>query len=377
MKDFKEYGLPNEVLASLEKQKIVSPLAVQASTAEKALSGANLLVQSPTGTGKTLAFLLPVLKKIKLDENNCQALIIMPTRELAGQLNNVLGIYKMPGLRQAMLIGGANKERQKEKLKKKPQIIIGTPGRIDEAMRVMKLNLDSVNMIVVDEADKLADEKFYNGVRDLLNQLPDDAQTLFFSATVTDDAQRMMRDIGRTFELILMSKKKTNEDILHQFIMAEDSRKFNLLLRLAEELKIKRAIVFITRNAGVKGLAGRMQEDGLKAQGIHSGLSSQDRKRIIGHFRSGKVDYLVTTDIFARGMDVPDVRYIINYDVPKDQTSYIHRSGRTARAGRKGTVITFVEERTKFVVGKLERNLDIEIREKGFTKDGKYIDVDY
>jgi ATP-dependent RNA helicase RhlE len=244
-------------------------------------------------------------------------------------------------------------------------------------MRDMKLKLDAVNTIIVDEADKLADDKFYQGVRDLLNMLQTEAQTLFFSATVTDDAQRMMRDIGRKFEKILMSKKKTNEDILHQFTMAEDPKKFPLLLQLADELEIERAIVFITRNAGVKGLAGRMKEAGLKAQGIHSGLSSQDRKKIIGHFRTGKIDYLVTTDIFARGMDVPDVRYIINYDVPKDQASYIHRSGRTARAGRKGTVITFVQEHTKFVIGKLERNLDIGIQEKGFTKDGKYIDINY
>lgn len=377
MEDFKVYGLPDEVLAALKTQKIESPLPVQADTAEKAISGVNLLVQSPTGTGKTLAFLLPALSKIKVDENRCQVLIIMPTRELAGQLNNVLGIYKMPGLRQAMLIGGANKERQKEKLRKKPQIVFGTPGRIEEAMRDMKLKLDAVNTIIVDEADKLADDKFYQGVRDLLNMLPTEAQTLFFSATVTDDAQRMMRDIGRKFEKILMSKKKTNENILHQFTMAEDPKKFPLLLQLADELEIERAIVFITRNAGVKGLAGRMQEAGLKAQGIHSGLSSQDRKKIIGHFRTGKIDYLVTTDIFARGMDVPDVRYIINYDVPKDQASYIHRSGRTARAGRKGTVITFVQEHTKFVIGKLERNLDIGIQEKGFTKDGKYIDINY
>ncbi len=377
MEDFKIYGLPDEVLTALKTQKIESPLPVQADTAEKALSGVNLLVQSPTGTGKTLAFLLPALSKIKVDENRCQVLVIMPTRELAGQLNNVLGLYKMPGLRQAMLIGGANKERQKEKLRKKPQIVIGTPGRIEEAMRDMKLKLDAVNTIIVDEADKLADDRFYQGVRDLLNMLPNEAQTLFFSATVTDDAQRMMRDIGRKFEKILMSKKKTNEDIMHQFTMAEDPKKFPLLLQLAKELKITRAIVFITRNAGVKGLAGRMQEAGLKAQGIHSGLSSQDRKKIIGHFRTGKVDYLVTTDIFARGMDVPDVRYIINYDVPKDQASYIHRGGRTARAGQKGTVITFVQEHTKFVIGKLERNLDVEIQEKGFTKDGKYIDINY
>ena len=377
MDTFKIYSLPDEVLAALKTQRIEKPLPVQADTAEQAVAGANLLVQSPTGTGKTLAFLLPLLAKIRLDENRCQALIILPTRELAGQMNNVLGMYKMPGLKQALLIGGASKERQKDKLKKKPQVIIGTPGRIEEARRDMKLKLDGVHTIVVDEADKLADERFYQGVRDLLQELPDQAQTLFFSATVTDDAQRMMQDIGRAYELILMSKKKTNEDIDHQFVMSEDPRKFNLLLHLSKELDIKRAIVFITRNAGVRGLAGRMQEAGLKAQGIHSGLSSQDRKRIIGHFRTGKVDFLVTTDIFARGMDVPDVRYIVNYDLPKDQASYIHRSGRTARAGRTGTVITFVEERKKFVIRKWERTLDIEIREKGFTRDGKYVDVTY
>jgi len=321
--------------------------------------------------------MLPMFHKIDLMSKEAQVLIILPTRELAGQINQVLSTYKMSGLRQSLLIGGASKERQKEKMRQKPHVVMGTPGRIAENWEEKRLKLEGIHTVIVDEADKLSDEKFYYGVRDLLLQVPKEAQIMFFSATLTKEAQRMMQDLKRDFRLIAMSKKKTNEDIHHLFTMAEDAKKFPLLITLSQRENIKRAIVFITRNAGVKGLAGRMQEAGLSTEGIHSGLSSQERKKIIGYFRTGKVDFLVTTDIFARGMDVPDVDYIINYDLPKDQSIYIHRSGRTARAGRKGTVITFVEEHKKFVIRKFEQALDITIHEKGYTKDGQWVDVIY
>lgn len=377
MQTFKTFPLDEAILKNLEKQKILTPLPVQSATIDMAIKRKNMLVQSPTGSGKTLAFMLPLLQDIDTESRATQAMIVLPTRELAAQIHQVLSIYKQAGVRQALLIGGASKERQKDKLKKKPHIVIGTPGRIKESMDNNRLKVEEVRTIIIDEADKLADEDFYEGVYKLLEPLASQASLWFYSATVTDQAQDMMGKLGHTYELIEMTNKLTNEDISHIFTMAEDAKKYPLLIQLARHHGVKRAIIFITRNAGVKGLAGRMQDDGLSAEGVHSGLSSQDRKRIIGLFRSGKVDFLVTTDIFARGMDVPDVDYIINYDVPKDERIYIHRAGRTARAGRKGTTITMVEEHKKFVVRKFERKLDITIQEKGMTKDGAWVDIEY
>lgn len=377
MRDIEALSIPEDVKKALKKEKISQLLPVQEASLDLALAGKNLLVQSPTGSGKTLAFLIPLLEAVDLESRQTQALIILPTRELAAQIHQVLGLYKPQGLRQVLLIGGASKERQKKKMKKKPHVVIGTPGRIRESIDKKQLKTEGLTHLLIDEADKLADEAFYEGVYDLMKPFSAGASVWFFSATVTHQAREMMDHLGLSYERVQMTNKLINQDIRHVFTMAEDKKKFPLMLELARRHQVKRAIIFITRNAGVKGLAGRLQKAGLAAEGIHSGLSSQDRKRLIGLFRSGKVDFLVTTDIFARGMDVPDVDYIINYDLPKDERIYIHRAGRTARAGRKGITITFVEEEKKFVIRKFERKLDIKMTEKGLTRSGDWIKVDY
>lgn len=377
MKGMLDYGLPEEVVQTLKGQGITEPLPVQERTATRLLAGENLLVQSPTGSGKTLAYLLPVLARIDVAQRSTQTLVVVPTRELAAQVAQVLGAVKQTGLSHALLIGGANRNRQVDRLKRKPHVVVGTPGRIHEMIRDRKLRTDAVRAAVVDEADKLADERFAHDVSNLLRELPDDVQIMCFSATVVEDAKRLLSSLGRSFETLRMSDERINVDITHAFTMAEDAKKFQTLTRLVQTAGIRRAVVFITRNAGVEGLAGRLRDAGLTAQGIHSGLSSAERKMLIARFRNGTVDLLVTTDIFARGMDVPDVEWIVNYDLPKSVTDYVHRAGRTARAGRTGTVVSLVEERKKFVIRKFERELKIEIREKGFNREGDWIDVRY
>lgn len=377
MGDFEKYGLPGEVLENLSRQKIEYFLPVQERTLEPARSGRNILVQSPTGSGKTLAYLLPVLAQVDPEVRGTQALVMVPTRELAAQVGQVLGSIKPPGLGHGVFIGGTNMARQKDKLKEKPAVVVGTPGRLEELIREGKLKTAGIRQVVVDEADKLAEEKFRQEVEGLLNLLPSDAQYLFFSATVSRESMELMDRLELDYENISMSRKKVNQDIDHWFIMAEDARKFGVLKALEKTVGIPRALIFITRNAGVEGLARRLTQQGFAAAGLHSGMSSADRRQLMSHFRSGKINYLVTTDILARGMDVPGVDYVINYDVPKDVPSYVHRAGRTARAGRKGVAVTLVEEQKKFVIRKFERKLKIVIQEKGISTEGELVDVHY
>lgn len=375
--DFERYTLAPQTLEALENGGITRFLPVQRDTWEPAMAGEHLLVQSPTGTGKTLAYLLPALSRINPEEPGPQVLIVLPTRELAAQVHGVLADVKGPGVRQGLFIGGANKARQQDKLKEKPHVLIGTPGRLTDVLAQPRIKTDRLRLVVVDEADKLADERFAREVESLLSGLPVGPQFLLFSATVSRQARQLLETLNIDAREIVMSRKKVNEQIEHWFMMAEDARKFPALRALENTEGVDRALIFITRNAGVEGLVRRMRDYGFSAAGIHSGMAAQERKKLMQHFRSGKVSYLVTTDILARGMDVPDVKYIINYDLPKDPSTYVHRAGRTARAGRRGIAVTFVEERKKFVIRKFERKLEITFQEKGLSSDGTLIDVAY
>lgn len=376
---FAGYPLPDGVREKLEEDGIRAPLPVQEETRQDILAQADLLVGSPTGSGKTLAYLLPLFCRVDPAAPGLQALVVVPTRELAAQVHQVALRYRPEKLRSVLLIGGTSRVRQKKRLRPHPHLAVGTPGTLSGAFADGRLRAGAVRLVVVDEADKLADERFRDEVESLLQGFLQDpsVQFLFFSATVTRAARDLLERFQRSYRDILLGPGTINEDLRHVFFMARDDRKYALLGTLRERMGIGRAVIFITRNAGVAGLARRLQEDGWAAGGIHSGLSAQQREGILARFHSGKVSYLVTTDILARGMDFSGVDHVIHYDLPKSREAYVHRSGRTARAGRPGTVITFVEEEKKFVIRKYEKELGIRMQEQGIDPGGRIVEVRY
>lgn len=370
---FKSLQLPEFLLDKLTEQKITQPTAVQEQSIPLILQGKDLIGRSPTGTGKTLAYLLPLLAKIDTNKKNLQALILAPTRELAMQVYRVLNQLTPENLLTVPLIGGANIERQIDSLKKKPQIGVGTPGRIVELIKKKKIIGQTIGTIVVDEGDKMLSLGYDKDLQEIIKTTSKDRQVLFFSATMPAQIVSLAWELMQEPATINI-EEQVPKNIKHVYFMAEEKLKSERLRKLVSIYKPKKAIVFINHNEGVGPLVKRFEELGMKTLGLHSGLSQLARKNILEDFRQGKSLLLITTDIFARGMDISGVDFVFNFDLPENPQYYLHRVGRTGRAGQPGTAVTFVTEKQKLVLKKYERMLKIQIQQWGVS-DSKVIPV--
>ena len=365
---FKSLELPRFLLDKLAEQEIVHPTTVQEEAIPLILQGKDLIGRSPTGTGKTLAYLLPLLTKIETSKKNLQVLILAPTRELAMQVYRVLNQLAPEGLLTVPLIGGANIERQIDTLKKKPQIGVGTPGRIVELIKKKKINGQTIETIVVDEGDKMLSLGYAEDLQEIIKATPKDRQVLFFSATMPPQVVSLAWELMKE-PVTINIEEKVPKNIEHVYFMAEEKLKSERLRKLVSIYKPQKAIVFINHNEGVGPLVKRFEELGMKTLGLHSGLSQLARKNILEDFRQGKSLLLITTDIFARGMDISGVDFVFNFDLPENPEYYLHRVGRTGRAGQPGTAVTFVTEKQKLVLKKYERMLRIQIQQWGISDD--------
>ncbi len=341
---FEELSVSEELCGILSKTGIRQPTPVQAETIPALRSGRDTIVQSQTGTGKTLAFLLPVYDKIKVQADNIQTLILTPTRELTLQIAKVAAqLGKANGVRSLAIYGGQDIERQKHRLGREPHVIIGTPGRILDHMRRRTISFGDTNRIVLDEADEMLHRGFLEDVEQIMSSLAKDRQIMLFSATMPDRIKALAHRYMTDFQHITIKAESiTLENIQQRMVDTVEDSKLDKLCELINEQNPYLAMVFCSTRTRVSQVAMALARRGYLADELHGELSQLQRTNVLKKFREAKLQILVTTDIAARGLDIEGVSHVFNYDLPRDAEGYIHRIGRTGRAGRQGTAITFV-----------------------------------
>ncbi len=320
---------------------------IQAQAIPVAIAGKDMIGQAQTGTGKTAAFGVPLISKIAATEDRIVALIMAPTRELAIQVSEEiekLGRFK--GLRSLAIYGGQDISRQIRSLKRKPQIIIGTPGRLLDHINRKTIRLDDVRTVVLDEADEMLDMGFMDDIQSILKLVPEERQTLLFSATMPTNIQKLAQQFLRNPEHIAVQSKLLSAPLIQQFyVEIQERMKFDGLCRLLDMEPPELAIIFGRTKRRVAELSEALMKRGYACDGLHGDLSQNQRDTVMRKFRDGSIDVLVATDVAARGLDVSGVTHVINFDLPQDPESYVHRIGRTGRAGREGTAWSFVTAR--------------------------------
>lgn len=368
---FAELGVAKIFVDKLQAMDIQYPTAVQTQSIPAILAGKDLIGQSPTGTGKTFAYLLPILTKIDIEVKAVQALILAPTKELAMQITTVANnLTEGTGMVTVPLIGDANIQRQMDNLKKKPQLIVGTAGRVAELIRLRKIKTPTIQTVVIDEMDKMWGMGFKGDVQAILKATLRDRQVVMVSATIAPENVVDALAITTDPELVNLSvDNQTAETIKHCYFLTQEKNKAVTLQKLLRIYKPQKAVVFINSNAGVMPFVKRFRELGFAAEGLYSEMTPQERKAAVEMIRSGKTQLLVTTDLFARGMDISNIEIVFNFDIPIDPEHYIHRVGRTGRAGKQGLAINFATPEQQFIIAKYEKRLKIKIEEFGVSED--------
>lgn len=339
--------------------------AVQEKAMPLVLEGKDLIVESPTGTGKTLAYILPILEKIQQDNKNIQAVIMAPTRELAMQIHQVIQTFTVgTSISSISLIGGADMKRQLEKLKKHPQMVVGTPNRIKELIQAKKLKMHEVKTIVIDEADQMFQMKLLDMIQDIVKTTLKDRQLLFFSATISAKAEQIGKEMMNEPETIRVSPKDLPESAVdHIYFVCERRDKVDVLRRIVK-MNQGKLMAFVQDVNEIEELAAKLQYKGVAAGVLQGSAWKTEREAMMKKFREGSLQLLLTTDLGARGLDIENVTHVIHYDFPEQKEQYIHRSGRTGRMGRKGTVISVITERQEGAIRKMSKELGISIQKK-------------
>ncbi len=344
MNEFDNLGLSSGLVKALADAGITSPTDVQAKAIPLVLEGKDVLGSSATGSGKTIAFGAGIIEKIS-SGNGIQALILTPTRELAEQIGKNLSRYsKHVGLRVLEIYGGVSIEPQKHALRT-ADIVVGTPGRVLDHLRNASLDLRKIKFLVLDEADRMLDMGFIDDVVTIIDQCPKERQTLLFSATISSDISRIAKHYMKE-PVYVESENQVDPTRLHQIYYDTPSNlKFSLLVHLLKNEKPGLVMVFTNTRRNADYVVHNLQRNNIDAIAIHGGLAQNKRSRIMEQFHSSKALILVCTDVAARGLDIKNVSHVYNFDVPKTSTDYIHRIGRTARAGKDGIAITIVAQR--------------------------------
>jgi ATP-dependent RNA helicase DeaD len=330
---------------------------IQAETIPMSLQNKDLIGQAQTGTGKTAAFGIPLIDKIEIEKNHIQGIIIAPTRELAVQVSEEL--YKIgSGKRVGVLAiyGGQDINRQIRALKKGPHIIVGTPGRLLDHINRKTIRLDNVHTVILDEADEMLNMGFIEDIESILAKIPEERQTLLFSATMPGPIQKIAERFMKNPEIIRVKAREMTVPSIEQFyVEVQEKNKFDVMTRLLDIQSPELAIVFGRTKRRVDELAEALNLRGYTAEGIHGDLSQAKRMSVLRKFKEGSIDVLVATDVAARGLDISGVTHVYNFDIPQDPESYVHRIGRTGRAGKTGMAMTFVTPREKSYLSVVER----------------------
>ena len=364
--NFIDLGIKDALVQALEKEGITQPMPIQTEALPALIAGKDAYVSAETGTGKTLAYLLPIFGKIDPAVPNAQAIILAPTHELASQIHQqALRLAQHSGwpIKSLLLIGGANTKRQLEKLKKKPHLVVGSAGRILELIRMKKLKVPRVGTVVVDEADRMLFGESLGAVQDILHALPAKPQLLFVSATEQRASSAEAQALAPELVHLSAGANQINADIEHVYFVGEERGKADLLRRLIRAVEPERALVFVHRNKDAELVKSKMEHYGIPVADIHGTHGKMERKKAMDDIRSGKVGVLIASDIAARGLDIKGVTHVFNYDVPSSSKDYLHRVGRTGRAGEQGYAISLMTKQETRLVKRYENELGIEMLE--------------
>ena len=342
---FVDLGLTARMLQALTALKFSEPTPIQEQAIPLLLDGRDVVGQAQTGTGKTIAFGAPVVESCDPELGAVQAIILTPTRELAQQLGAVLDfLARARGLEATVLMGGRRLTDDFANLERRPQIVVGTPGRIIDHLERRTLQLNQVRIAVLDEADRMLDIGFEPDMRRILRRCPQDRQTALFSATIPTPIKTLIhRYMYEPEQIQIAPEVATAEGINQRYYEVADRDKLRAIEELLPELS-GRTLVFCNMKVTVDRLVRRLADQGLNADAIHGDRDQRKRDRVMEQFRSGQLQYLIATDVAARGLDIPDVQHVVNYDLPQTAEDYVHRVGRTGRAGREGSAISFVGE---------------------------------
>lgn len=340
---FTDYAIIDKLKRNIAEHGYSSPTAIQEKAIPEILRGRDLIGIANTGTGKTASFLITLINKSYLDRNQ-RVLIVVPTRELAMQIADEFRLFaKGTGLEAAVIIGGANIKRQSYALRPKPHFVIGTPGRLKDFINRKELNLMLFQNVVLDEVDRMVDIGFIKDIKLIISLLPKTRQSLFFSATVDNKTQEILRSFVTNPVTVSVKQRETAENIDQDIIKIGSKTKINVLHDLLTQTGFDKVLVFGRTKWGVQKLAGELVNRGFKAAAIHGNKNQNQRQRALQEFKSNNIQVLLATDVVSRGLDIENVTHVINYDAPASYEDYIHRIGRTGRAGKKGVALTFVE----------------------------------
>ncbi len=370
---FADLGVSDAVTGALARSGLNTPFAVQRSVVPDVLAGRDVLVKAPTGSGKTLAFGVPLVERLEAGDARAAALVLVPTRELAVQVAEALtDVARARALSLATVYGGVGLERQ-AKLARRAHIVVATPGRLEDLIARGAVRLDNVRVLVLDEADRMLDMGFRPAVDRIVALTPSDRQTLFLSATLEGDAGRIAREYthdARLHEELASEKAKGRTE--HRFLAVAHEDKLDSLVYELGNGDRGRTLVFVRTKRGADRLVKRLSRHGVSALAIHGNRSQSQREKALSRFHAGSIDTLVATDVAARGIDVDDVTHVINFDAPEDRDAYLHRVGRTGRAGRHGVGITLVTREQAADVGKIahELRLHAQFAQSGLSEAG-------
>ncbi len=344
MNEFETLGLRPELVQAVTALGYTDPTPIQIAAIPPMLQGQDIMGQAQTGTGKTAAFALPILHNLNTETGGVQALVVAPTRELANQVSQAIYAFgKERHIRVLPVYGGQSYDRQIGRLERGVDVVVGTPGRLLDLIRKGALNLNTVRFVVLDEADEMLSMGFIEDIEAILDETPETRQTALFSATLPERIRRLADRYMHTPRSITTSAEHiTVADIAQRYYLVREEDKLAALTRLLETETLSNVLIFARTKIGAADLATALTERGFHAEALHGDLAQAAREQTMRHFRADRINILVATDVAARGLDIEDVSHVINYDIPWDEESYVHRIGRTGRAGRKGIAITLV-----------------------------------
>lgn len=353
---FTEFNLSESLLAGLRDIQFVEPTPIQEQSIPIVTSGKDLIATAQTGTGKTGAFIIPIMERVLQSERKgVKALIISPTRELASQIDEqIFAIGYHAGITSATVIGGSDFSVQAKALKAGVDIIVATPGRLIDQNKVVGIDFSNLEYLVLDEADRMLDMGFMPDIKKIISWIPEKRQTLLFSATMPTEIQKLAQGIMNNPESIIIERSKPNQSVEQRAYTLLSKQKIPLVKKIFKELTWDSCIIFTSTKKGTDELQRLLKKEGIKAESIHGDRSQDERNRALNSFKNGDVPVIVATDVLARGIDIKGVSIIINYDVPNNTDDYVHRIGRTGRYDKEGIAITFVTRRDNRVFQTIE-----------------------
>ena len=369
---FEDLGLSQPVLQALDLKGYNNPTPIQAQAIAPVLEGRDLMGIAQTGTGKTAAFMLPSIDRLREADKqtpfkSCRMLVLAPTRELAGQIaQNAKDYGALAGLKVHSIVGGTSVNKDRNKLHRGTDILVATPGRLLDLIDQKAFTLDKVEVLVLDEADQMLDLGFIHALRRISQLVPEDRQTLFFSATMPKQIQELVGKYCRNPVKVSVTPESTTAERIDQFLfMVQQDEKQTLLEMILSERhqvpgKFERVLIFARTKHGCDRIVKKLSQSGIPANAIHGNKSQPQRERALGEFRSARTPILVATDVAARGIDIPGVSHVLNYELPNVPEQYVHRIGRTARAGRDGIAIAFCAEDERDYLKDIRKKTDAE-----------------